>query len=326
MRERFSSSVVQFVDRTADGGKILFNASSSSDPGNLLIVEQGQEPISLGQLHPQLNPEDLGIVIGVEYTARDGQTIPGFLTIPPSITNAAQLKKLPFIVLPHGGPYARDSKRFDYFAQFFATRGYGVLQMNFRGSAGYGKTFKESGRQNWVVMQDDVEDGTRWLVSEGLADPKRICIVGWSYGGYAALMGAAKNTDLYNCSVSMAGLTDIRDFIRDQKKYRFGKFAAKNFFGNGLEDKDDVKDNSPVKLADQIRIPLFLAHGTKDQAVHFDQFTRMKSALKKAPTNVTYMEFRGGDHYLSSQKDRQEFLTGLEAFLIKANGKSEFMQ
>lgn len=326
MRARFVDYNVQYVDRSVSGKKILFKASSATDPGSLLMVENGKNLMRLGKLRPQVNPKDLGVVNAIEYPARDGQKIPSFLTLPPSITDTAQLQNLPFIVLPHGGPYARTSKRFDYFAQFFASRGYAVLQMNFRGSSGYGKKFEETGRKNWVVMQEDVEDGTRWLIEQGLADPKRICIVGWSYGGYAALMGAAKNSDLYSCAVSVAGLTDIKDFINDQKRYRFGKFASANFIGNGFKDKDDIKANSPVKLADQIKVPLFLVHGERDQRVHFDQFSRMKSALKKSSAKVTYMDFREGDHYLSFQKDRQEFLVGLEKFLEKVNGRSELMQ
>lgn len=324
MRAKFNTSIVQYVDGSERGEKTLFKVSSASDAGNLLLVSKGSDPINLGALRPKIKPNDLGVVVGVEYSARDGQTIPSFLTIPPAITDPSQLKNMPFIVLPHGGPYARDSKRFDYFAQFFATRGYGVLQMNFRGSEGYGKTFKESGRENWVVMQDDVEDGTKWLISEGLADPKRICIVGWSYGGYAALMGAAKTPELYNCAVSMAGLTDIKDFKNDVAKYRFGRESAKSFFGNGFEDKDDIAANSPVKLAERITIPVFLAHGKSDQVVHFDQYTRMKNALRRSGAKVTYMDFVGGDHYLSEQDDRQKFLIGVEKFLLKSNGKSEF--
>ena len=109
------------------------------------------------------------------------------------------------------------------------------------------KSFKQAGRQNWVVMQEDVEDGTRWLIEKGYADPKRTCIAGWSYGGYAALMGAGKNPELYKCAIAMAALTDIKDFMRDQNDYRFGRASVKSFIGNGFEDKDDIKANSPVK-------------------------------------------------------------------------------
>jgi len=278
----------------------------------------------LGEMRPSLPPNKLGSSISVSYTARDGQKISSYVTLPATITDNSQLKKLPFIVLPHGGPYGRDSKRFDYFAQFFASRGYGVLQMNFRGSAGYGKAFEQAGRKNWVVMQEDVEDGTRWLIKKGYADPDRTCIAGWSYGGYAALMGAAKNPDLYQCAIAMAALTDIKDFMQDQRDYRFGRATIKGFIGNGFEGKDDIKANSPVKLAEDMTVPLFLAHGELDQQVHFDQYKRMKRALKGSKAKVTYMEFKDEDHYLSNEKNRIEFFKGLDKFLNKTVGESEF--
>ena len=139
-------------------------------------------------------------------------------------------------------------------------------------------------------------------------------------------MGAAKTPELYSCAVSMAGLTDIKDFIRDQETYRFGKYSMKSFFGENFKDADDIKSNSPVKLAEQIKIPLLLAHGKRDQVVHFDQFTRMKSALKKSAAPVSYLDFARGDHYLSEQDDRQTFLIELEKFLLSANGKARFVR
>lgn len=326
VQEVFQGSEVRFIDQNEAGTQSLFKVSSPSDPGQLVYVDGNNPPRSLGSLRSKLKPLDMGEVVSLRYSSRDGQKIPAFVTIPPSITNTAQLKKLPFIILPHGGPYARDSKRFDYFAQFFASRGYGVLQMNFRGSEGYGKAYKTAGRDNWVVMQEDVEDGTKWLISKGYADPNRICIAGWSYGGYAALMGAAKNPDLYKCAVSMAGLTDIKSHVRDRKEYRFGKFNSKNFIGKGFKDSDDIKANSPVKIAEDITVPVYLAHGTADQVVYYSQFTRMKNALKKSKAKVTAISFKDGDHDLSRQKNREEFFVGLEKFLTKVNGKSEFMQ
>lgn len=326
MREKFSNSNVQFVDLSEDSGKTLFKVSNASDPGHLMVVGRDRNPSNLSKLRPQIPANNLGQVISVKYTARDGAKIPSYVTLPAAVTDTAQLKNLPFIVLPHGGPYARDSQRFDYFAQFFASRGYGVLQMNFRGSDGYGKTFKESGRENWTVMQEDVEDGTRWLIEKGYADPKRTCIAGWSYGGYAALMGAAKNPELYNCALSVAGLTDIKGFIQDQKEYRFGKISADNFIGKGFKDKDNVAANTPIKIGSQMTTPVFLAHGKKDLVVQFSQYTRMKSALKKSKSKSTFMEFKNGDHSMTVEKERQELLQGIEDFLTKHNGKSEWMR
>jgi len=327
MRPKFPNYTVDFVDQTQSGDIVLFEVSSPYDPGNLMIIKNGQsDPTSLGKLRPKLTPKDMGDVISVRYSARDGQKIPAYVTLPPKVTDTSQLKKLPFIILPHGGPYARDSKRFDYFAQFFASRGYGVLQMNFRGSEGFGKAYEEAGRKNWIVMQEDVEDGTRWLYKKGYADPTRTCIAGWSYGGYAALIGAAKTGELYSCSIAMAAVTDLNDLMRDLKKYRYGRSSAQKFIKDGFADRDEIKANSPVRVAQNIQIPVFLAHGTLDQRVHFDQYKRMKSALNKSPSKATFMEFKQEDHFLSNQANRQKFFKGLDKFLTEVNGKSEFMQ
>ena len=327
MRAKFSGFTVDYVDQTSSADKILFKLTGPYEPGALMLLKAGDsEPTSLGRLRPSLPSAEMGEVISVKYTARDGQKIPSYVTLPPKVTDTSMLKKLPFIILPHGGPYSRDSKRFDYFAQFFASRGYGVLQMNFRGSEGYGKAYEEAGRKNWVVMQEDVEDGMRWLLEKGYADPERTCIAGWSYGGYASLMGAAKTGELYSCSIAMAAVTDLKDLIRDIRKYKHGKSTAKKFVNDGFENKDEIKANSPTQLAENITIPVFLAHGTLDQRVHFDQYTRMKSALKKSKSKTTFMQFNGEDHFLSNQENRQKFFKGLDKFLTEVNGPSEFMK
>lgn len=324
LRNDYPGYQIDYIDQSQDGDILVVKASGPYDPGYLLMSVKGGEPVNIGTYYNDLPPDELGVVIPVAYTARDGQKIPAYVTIPPSITTTEGLKNVPFIVMPHGGPYARDDKRFDYFAQFFATRGYGVLQMNFRGSEGYGKSFSDAGRKNWVVMQEDVEDGARFLLDKGYADPKRMCIVGWSYGGYAALMGAAKNSDLYSCAVSMAGLTDIPLFISQTRKYQFGRSSAQSFILDGFESRDDIEANSPRKLAEDITIPLFLAHGEDDQRVYFNQYQVMKTALRKSSADVTYLSFKDGDHFLSDQDNRIEFFKGLDKFLLKANGKSEF--
>ena len=327
MRSKFPHYTVDFVDQSSSGDTVLFKISGPYEPGNLMMIKAGQsEPTSLGELRPNLPSQEMGEVISVKYSARDGQKIPAYVTLPPKVTDTSMIKSLPFIILPHGGPYSRDSKRFDYFAQFFASRGYGVLQMNFRGSEGYGKAYEEAGRQNWIVMQEDVEDGMRWLLRKGYADPKRSCIARWSYGGYASLMGAAKTGELYSCAIAMAAVTDLKDLIRDMKKYKYGRSTAKKFVNDGFENKEEIKANSPARVAENIKIPVFLAHGTLDQRVHFDQYTRMKRALKKSGSKATFMEFVDEDHFLSNQENRQRFFNGLDKFLTEVNGKSEFMQ
>lgn len=324
LRQKYPTYQVDYIDSTADYKKVVVKLSHPEDPGALYILDTtNMNVLKLASLYDNVSVNDTGMVLSVRYTARDGQKIPAYVTLPPTVTETSQIKNLPFIVLPHGGPYARDTKRFDYLAQFFATQGYGVLQMNFRGSIGYGKDFEDAGRQRWVVMQEDVEDGMRWLLEKGYADPERTCIAGWSYGGYAALIGSIKNPELYSCTISMAGVTDLKDLLNDMQKYRFGNLAAKSFL-KGFEDKDDLKANSPVKRASEMTGPVFLAHGTLDQAVHFDQYKRMKSALKKSSAKVTAVEFKDEDHYLSSKANRVRFFEELEKFLEKANGKSEY--
>ncbi|MEL7187894.1 MAG: alpha/beta fold hydrolase, partial [Pseudomonadota bacterium] len=327
LRDQFSDHTVDYVDRSDEGRLVLFRLSNAYDPGVLAVVDGNTDKVTvLAQIRGELPTEAMGLVSPVTYPARDGVKIPAYLTVPPSITSSAEIKDLPFIILPHGGPYARKAKRFDYFAQYFATRGFAVLQMNFRGSAGYGESFEEAGRENWIKMQDDVEDGAKWVVEAGLADPERICIAGWSYGGYAALIGAIKSPERYACAISMAGVTDLQDMITDIKKYRFGSIAAQNFILRGFDSKRAIAENSPVKRAAELKVPLFLAHGEIDARVHFDQFTRMRSALKDSSAPVTYMTFEDEDHYLSNQEHRQEFFRGLDVFLKETVGESEFAQ
>lgn len=328
LRAKLPGYSVNYIDQTDDGQTMIVRVSAPFDPGGLYFYSKGDAgPSVLQKAYSDLPTDKMGDVVAVKYTARDGQKIPAYITLPRTITETSQLKDLPFIVLPHGGPYGRDEKRFDYFAQFFATRGYGVMQMNFRGSEGYGKAFEEAGRDNWLVMQEDVEDATRYLLKKGYADPDRTCIAGWSYGGYAALMGAAKDNDgLYDCVIAMAALTDINDAKRDLKKYRGGKHAAKEFFGEAMQDKDVRKANSPVHVADDIKVPVFIAHGDLDENVQYDQFLRMRKALKKANVKTTSMAFEDEDHFLSRQENREAFFIGVEKFLLEVNGPSEYMQ
>jgi dipeptidyl aminopeptidase/acylaminoacyl peptidase len=301
--------------------------SKAYEPGLFLLYHaKNNRPQSLGALYPDLNPEKLGEVVRVNYPARDTIRIPAFITLPPGVRDSSQPKNLPFVVMPHGGPYGRDEERFDYFAKFFAKRGFCVLQMNFRGSEGDGKAYEESGRKNCVVMQEGVEDGTRWLADRGYADPERTCIVGWSYSDYADLMGALKHPELYACAISMAGVKDLQDMIRDIKGYRFRRLSAQNFVLKGFDSKDDIKANSPVKLASNLKMSLFLAHGTADQWVHLDQFRRIKRALRRVEVQVTYMEFKDEDHFLSNQKNRIEFFEGVGKFLAETLVKNKIAQ
>ncbi|PHR61560.1 MAG: hypothetical protein COA43_02170 [Robiginitomaculum sp.] len=312
------------IDITPDSKKILFKSGSPSNPNILTLYDtQTKTSQDLQYDYPEIGNSQQGDVTKIKYAARDGYKITGYLTTPPKIAAGMPFKKLPFIIMPHGGPNARDTKTFDAMAQFMASRGYLVLQMNFRGSTGLGVAHENAGRKNWVIMQEDVEDATRWLIKKGYADPNRVCIVGWSYGGYAALMGSLKNPELYQCAISIAGVTDLKDMIRDMKKYRFGKFSAKDFILRGFEDKDDIRENSPVKRAKELTVPLLLVHGKKDVIVHYDQYTRMKRALKKSGADISYLSFDNGGHSLKSFEDRKKLYETIDVFLAKNLGVSE---
>ena len=326
MRAELEGMHVRYIDSNDDGDTLLVRVGTSYDPGSLILRRKGSNKLMrLLDYRPDLPSDEMGLVIPVRYAARDGARIPSYATLPPTVNDTAGIKNLPFIVLPHGGPFARDSAEFDYFAQFFASRGYGVLQMNFRGSTGYGESFAKAGREKWTVMREDVEDGARWLVEKGYADPDRMCVAGWSYGGYAALMSGVKNPELFSCVISVAGLSDLDMAIRNARDYRFGDVQVETI-RKGFADKDEMRANSPVRVVDQMTLPTFIAHGTYDQQVQYDQHKTLRRALKKSDADVTEMVFKKEDHYMSDPENRTALMEGIDKFLRKVNGPSEFMK
>ncbi len=322
---KFAGFQISYYDRTPDNKKFLFKASAPNLPPMMYSYDATTAQFKpIGEDYPEIGTTPQGDVTKVSYKTRDGYKIGGYLTTPPAIGEGkVALKNLPFIVMPHGGPYSRDTMSYDFLAQFMASRGYAVLQMNFRGSDGLGYEHQQAGRKNWEVMQEDVEDGTRWLIEKGYADPNRVCIVGWSYGGYAALIGSIKNPELYKCAVSIAGVTDLNDMVSDLKMNRFGKFTARDFMLKGFEGGDNIKSNSPVKRADELKTPLLLVHGTKDIQVQFDQYKRMKRALKKSPAKTTFVEIKDGDHSLATTDHRTKLFKAMDKHLTNHLGKSE---
>ena len=322
----YSDYQVRYIDSSDNGETLLFKISQPYDPGALLVLNKGDsKPLKIADYRPELPSDEMGLVIPVRYTARDGQKIPAYVTLPPTVNDTASIKKLPFIVFPHGGPYARDTKRFDYMAQFFASRGYGVLQMNFRGSTGYGEQFAEAGRKDWGVMRSDALDGAKWLVEKGYADPDRMCMGGWSFGGYTALMNGVENPDMFSCVISIAALSDLEGELADMKGYRFSKIYRR-IITDGFKDKQAIRDGSPVRVVERMTLPTFIAHGTMDVNVSYDQHKKLKRALKKSPAKVTELTFKDEDHFMSDQGNRQKMLRALDTFLIEANGPSEFVK
>ena len=249
----------------------------------------------------------------VRYKARDGLTIHGYLTLP----KGEAAKNLPTVIFPHGGPSSRDTMSFDSWAQLFASRGYAVLQPNFRGSTGYGDIFKNLGDNQWGgAMQDDVTDATNWLIKEGIADPEKICVAGASYGGYAALMGAAKEADLYKCAISINGVANLPRMMMHNRHFIGGKSWNKDISLNG----EKTKSVSPYHRAKDIKIPVLIVHSKDDSVVPYKQGKDMYKRLKSMKKPVTYVEVDNGDHFLDTAETRLAAFKAMEKFLAKHIG------
>jgi dipeptidyl aminopeptidase/acylaminoacyl peptidase len=315
---KFTSANVILAGRTVDGKRELVSVTEGSRaPTVYVLTRTPGQPASLdpiGDTYPYVPDASVAPIKSIVYRARDGLQIHGYLTMPLGKVDGP----IPFVVLPHGGPYSRDYQHFDYIAQMIASRGYGVLQPNFRGSTGYGGAFLEAGFREWGrKMQDDVTDATKWLIDQKLADASRICIFGWSYGGYAALMGAIREPTLYRCAASMAGVTDLKHIQPSSGREMSG--AAVPIL-NG--DRSLIAENSPAKNADKIMIPILLAHGEQDMNVSVEDSTEMEAALKSAGKKVDSIYFSGDDHFLYLEGDRIAFLQKLDSFLRENLGPS----
>ena len=266
----------------------------------------------LAEIAPWLHEGDLVEMKPIKYQARDDFTIHGYLTLP-----QGGGKNLPLIVNPHGGPWARDAWGYNPEVQFLANRGYAVLQMNFRGSTGYGRAFWEAGFKQWgKKMQDDVTDGVKYAVAQGIADPKRICIYGVSYGGYCALAGLAFTPDLYACGVDFVGVSNLFTFLTTIPPY--WKPMLDMFYemvGNPETDKESLAETSPVMHAHNIRAPLLIAQGAQDPRVNIDESDQMVAALKKHGIAVEYLVKENEGHGFANEENRFEFYEAMEKFL-----------
>lgn len=305
------------VSMSHDQNRYIIESSSATRAGSYLLGDRKEKSMTfLLDKFSQLDPELMVAKQKIQYQARDGLSIEGFLTTPLGYQQGAQSATnsgtLPTIIFPHGGPISFDDDGFDYWTQFFANRGFAVLQMNFRGSHGYGFDFMQMGLQGWgLQMQDDVEDGTRWLINQGVADPQRICIVGASYGGYAALMGAVKSPELYQCVVSFAGVTDLEDLVKSYRNFTNYEVVKKQLGDNFKL----LEQRSPLTYAEDIKVPVLLMHGTKDRSVAVKQSSAMYKALKRHDKDVQYIELEDGDHYLSTNSHRLQTFQAMDSFL-----------
>jgi dipeptidyl aminopeptidase/acylaminoacyl peptidase len=293
--------VVTYNDRT-QGKRYLYDRAS----GKLDY---------LAEVAPWLKEQDLAEMKPVSYTSRDGLTINGYLTLPKGVAPS----KLPVVVNPHGGPWARDSWGYNAEAQFLANRGFAVFQPNFRGSTGYGRKFWEASFKQWGrSMQDDVSDGVQWLVKQGIADPKRIAIYGGSYGGYSALAGAAFTPDLYAAVVDYVGVSNLFTFMETIPPY-WKPFLAMmhEMVGDPVQDKALLTEFSPAFHVDRIRAPLFIAQGANDPRVNKAESDQVVAALKKRGVTVEYLVKDNEGHGFQNEENRLEFYTAMERFLAR---------
>jgi dipeptidyl aminopeptidase/acylaminoacyl peptidase len=307
--------LINFVDATADGRKLLIFAGSDNDPGRYYLFDRDNKSLNEAMVdRPQLEGRKLASVKPVTIPAPDGAQIPGYLTLPPGKESA---KGLPAVVLPHGGPSARDYWGFDWLSQFLAARGYAVLQPQYRGSSGFGDEWlNENALRNWRAAMTDIGTSARWLASEGIADPKRIAIVGWSYGGYAALQSAATDPQLYRAVVAVAPVTDLGMLKEDAIGYTSASLLAEEI-GSGAH----VAEGSPLRRAAAINAPVLLAHGDLDANVAFRHSQKMADALLGAGKQVEFVQYKGLDHYLQDSTVRTDMLTRIGKLLDETIGR-----
>ena len=270
----------------------------------------------LADLSPWLNEEDMAYMNPISYQSRDGLTIPGYLTLP---VNYKQGDKLPVVINPHGGPWARDYWGFNPEVQYLANQGYAVLQMNFRGSVGYGREFWELSFKQWgKTMQDDITDGVNWLISEGIADPDRIAIYGASYGGYATLAGLAFTPDLYACGVDYVGVSNIFTLLETLPPYwELGRQMMYEMIGNPETEKEILEAASPIFHIDKIKSPLFVAQGANDQRVKQAESDQIVNALQEKGIDVPYMLKEDEGHGFYNEENKFDFYREMTEFLAK---------
>ena len=308
---KFPEQSVYLRDFSEDWKNIVVYVEGSNLPSEYYLFSEGKEPQFLTSSRPKIKPEDLHPTGKVTFAARDDLKIPTLLTIPKDKVSA--MKNLPTIILPHGGPEAHDTIGFDYEAQAFANAGYLVIQPQFRGSDGFGLKHIQAGYGEWgKKMQDDISDAVSFAVKKGITDPNRVCIVGSSYGGYAALAGGAFSPDLYKCVVAIAGVSELKSFLSWSKLQRGSRSSSVSYwkrqFANGNIDNAALDAVSPVNFAQNFKAPVLLIHGTRDQTVPIEQSEYMNSALKSAKKPVTYIELDKESHYLQESETRLKTL------------------
>lgn len=298
-----------------DGSRIVFYSYGDRDPGVYYLYDRKRQRVEeLAVVNPKIDPSQMAVMKPISYTARDGLKLHGYLTLPPG----RESKNLPVVIHPHGGPYGpRDEWSFNSEVQFYANRGFAVLQVNFRGSGGYGYWFEAAGFKKWgLEMQDDLTDGVKWLIEQGVADPKRVVISGASYGGYAVMAGLVYTPELYAAGINYVGVVDIRNLIPKTAPAanmywmhtRLGDLSKS-------EDRKRIHDTSPVHFADRIRAPLLMAYGRNDRRVTIDQGYDIKRALERSKVAHELIIEKEEGHGFRNETRRIAFYKRVDDFL-----------
>jgi len=309
---------VEFYPVSSDqaGNLTILEASSDTQPPVFFFHDREKQALTkLFESHPAVDLELVAATQAVTYQARDGLEIPAFLTLPPDRDS----EPLPLVVIPHGGPQVRDWIDWNPELQLFASRGFAVLQMNYRGSSGYGRAFEEAGHREWGgKMQDDITDGVKWAIARGIADPERIGIYGTSYGGYAALMGLIRTPELFAAGAAYAGVSDLPSMLAEDRWY--GSFTSeiqRERVGGGWSDRERLREFSPRRRASEIVAPVLLGHGEQDGNVRVEHSRKMHAALRKAGKPVEYLEFEHEIHGFALEANRIRWYEALIAFFEK---------
>jgi dipeptidyl aminopeptidase/acylaminoacyl peptidase len=309
-----------------DDDVYLLRSFGNGQPGEYLLGQRSKSALAvLAELNAQLDPERLALKRSIRFKARDGLPLQAYLSLPRGVPS----KGLPLVVLPHGGPQASTGSEFETWPAFLAERGYAVLQVNFRGSTGFGQAFMEAGLKRWgLEMQDDLSDGVAELVKRGTVDPQRVAIVGASYGGYAALMGVVKTPQQYRGAFAFAPLTDLVDYAREIANNRvwISTHALERQIGSQASDRARLEATSPRLQADRIEVPVVLVHGTLDRQTPYEHSVWMADALKAAGKDYRFISQDRGDHNLSHQPYQLQLLQELDAFLLKVLGPGAMPQ
>ncbi|MHB2150285.1 S9 family peptidase [Calditrichota bacterium LG25] len=310
---------VAVVDFNKNEDKCLVRTYSDKTRGSYFLYDLNSKKLTrLADISPWLKEEYMAEMQPITFKSRDGLTIHGYLTLPKGL----EPKNLPVVVNPHGGPWYRDVWGFNPEVQFLANRGYAVLQINFRGSTGYGKKFWELSFKQWgKKMQDDITDGVQWLIKQGIADPKRIAIYGGSYGGYATLAGLAFTPDLYACGIDYVGVSNLFTFLNTIPPYWKPYLDMfHEMVGHPQRDSLLLAEASPVFHADKIKAPLFIAQGANDPRVNKAESDQMVEALRKRGVEVEYMVKDNEGHGFRNEENRFDFYRAMEKFLAEHLG------